>query len=96
MDTATGTVRAHDPDADCTCEPLSIDICEYRMLADAVIEHLNAPDGDEAEVSLCITAVQRVAAYVASLPCTCEPGYAHQPCGRCDAIGQWHGKPREH
>jgi hypothetical protein len=49
-----------------------------------------------AELSdLCAT-FGATAAYVASLPCTCQPGYDHDPCGRCDAIGQWHGKPREY
>ena len=80
----------HDPSADCTCESGDDDICEYRMLADAVIEKLDPRDGDEAEVALCIAAVERVAAYVQSLPCTC----ADEPCGRCAAIGQWMGRPR--
>jgi hypothetical protein len=87
----------HDPETDwCACQPAGNTVCDYRLLADAVIEHLNPPDDDVAEVSLCITAVKRAAAYVASLPCTCEPGYDHEPCARCNAIGQWHRKPWEY
>jgi hypothetical protein len=63
--------------------------CGYRLLADAVIEQLNPPDGDEAEVGICITAIEGIAAYVASLPCTCKPGPEDGPCGRCNALGQW-------
>jgi hypothetical protein len=34
--------------------------CEYRTLADAVIENLPTSDGDSAEVSLCVDAVDAV------------------------------------
>ena len=58
----------HDPVTDwCACEPLGDDRCDYRLLADAVVAKLNPRDGDEAEVSLCITAVNRAAASVAEL-----------------------------
>lgn len=50
----------HNSDTLCDCEPNSSDRCEYRMLADAVIEHLPVRDGDEAEVGLCVQAVRRV------------------------------------
>jgi hypothetical protein len=87
----------HDPKTDwCACTPNGMNRCSYRMLADAVIEHLNPPDGDEAEEGICITAVENVAAYVGSLPCVCTPGYDDEPCSRCSALGQWHGKPREY
>jgi len=56
--------EGHNPDNLCNCEPGSIDACEYRMLGDAVVEHLGPRDGDEAEVALCITAVERVAAQI--------------------------------
>jgi hypothetical protein len=86
----------HDPKTDwCACEPGSLDRCDYRLLADAVEDALNVRDGDEAEVSLCIDAVENVAAYVRSLPCTCAPGYDEEPCGRCAAIGQWHGEAQQ-
>ena len=53
----------HDPVTDwCACEPLGDDRCDYRMLADAVIQHLNPRDGEEAEVSLLIDAVKAAAA----------------------------------
>jgi hypothetical protein len=85
----------HDPTTDwCACEPNGMNRCDYRLLADAVIEHLNPPDGDEAEVSICVTAVENIAAYVGSLPCACAPGYDDEPCGRCTALGQWHGRPQ--
>lgn len=86
---------AHDPGADwCACEPNSLDRCAYRRLADTVIEHLNPRDGDEAEESLCMSAVERAATYLRSLPCTCAPGYDDAPCGRCAALGLWHGEAR--
>jgi len=84
--------EGHNPDNLCNCEPGSIDACEYRMLADAVVEHLGPRDGDEAEVALCITAVERAGKFIASLPCTCKPGYDDDPCGRCSVLGQWHGE----
>lgn len=83
----------HDPATDwCACQPLSGNRCAYRLLADAIIEHLNPPDGDEAEEGICVTAVESIAAYVEGLECYCAPGYDGTPCGRCDALGQWHGK----
>ena len=75
------------------CEPDDLfrqGICEYRMLADCVGNALNVGDGDEAEVSLLITAIENVKAYVESLPCTCTPeGIADwEPCARCRVIGR--------
>jgi hypothetical protein len=85
----------HDPQTDwCACEPEGYWRCDYRLLADSVIDKLNPRDGDEAEVALCIAAVDRIAAYVTSLPCTCKPGPEDGPCGRCAALGQWDGEPQ--
>lgn len=84
----------HDPRTDwCACEPNGMNRCGYRMLADAVIEHLNPPDGDEAEVAICIIAVEQIAAFVQSVPCWCLSGNDVGPCERCEALGQRHGKP---
>ena len=84
----------HHPETDaCACEPLGDVVCDYRLLADGVIEHLNPSDGDEAEVYLCRQAVERAAAFIESLPCTCKPGFDDDPCGRCAALGQRHGEP---
>lgn len=84
----------HDPATDwCACPPEGDVRCGYRLLADAVIEHLNPPDGDEAEIGICISAVAAVADYVRSMPCTCAPGCDDEPCGRCAALGQRHGTP---
>jgi hypothetical protein len=84
----------HDPRADwCACTPLADARCDYRMLADAVEGELNPPDGDGAEVDICITAVVRIAEFVRGLPCTCTPGDDGEPCGRCDALGQRRGLP---
>ena len=80
------TAMIHNPSIDCTCESGGLALCEYRMLADVVIEKLNPIDGDEAEVALCMDAVVRIADYVESLPCTCVP--AMHTCGRCHALGQ--------
>ena len=83
----------HDPGTDwCACEPGGDVVCDYRLLADAVLEHLNPPGDDVAEVAICVSAVERIAGYVRSLPCTCGPGYDYPPCGRCAVVGQWHGK----
>jgi hypothetical protein len=81
----------HDPDTDwCACEPYSLRRCEYRMLADAVGDAFNPPDGDEGEVSILITAIENAAAYIAGQPCACTPeGIADQmPCPRCFATGR--------
>jgi hypothetical protein len=83
----------HDPKTDwCSCVPFSVNRCDYRLLADEVITRLNPPDGDEAEVSLCIAALDGIACHVESLPCTCPAG-GEEPCGRCAVLGQHHGKP---
>ena len=83
----------HDPETDwCACEPESPDRCGYRMLADTVIGKLNPRDGDEAEVSLLMAAVERAAAYIERRPCECPELYG-ETCGRCQALGQWHGRP---
>jgi hypothetical protein len=83
----------HDPNELCNCEPddlFSKGICEYRLLADCVGNTLNVGDGDEAEVSLLITAIENVKAYVESLPCTCTPEDIAdwEPCARCRVIGR--------
>ena len=81
----------HDPRTDwCACEPYGDDRCGYRMLADTVITRLNPADRDRDEASLCIEAVEYIAAYVESLPCTCAQADDGQPCGRCTALGQRH------
>lgn len=83
----------HDPRTDwCACDPGGMDRCDYRMLADAVIGELNPRDGDEAEVALCIAAVERAAEFIRSQTCACQPGDETGPCDRCAALGQWHGK----
>lgn len=86
----------HDPRTDwCACEPYGDDRCDYRLLADTVITLLNPPDGDDAEVAICITAVERIAAFVATLICSCARIDADEqvhgkPCPRCAVLGQRH------
>jgi hypothetical protein len=85
----------HDPKTDwCACEPGGDDRCSYRLLADAVDEHLNPKDADEAEEAIVIGAVERAAAYIRSQPCTCtEQMIADwEPCPRCEALGLIGGK----
>ena len=85
----------HDPATDwCACEPDASSRCDYRLLADTVIERLNPPDRDEAEVAICVSAVERIAGYVASLPCRCGlvSEDASEPCPRCAALGQWRAR----
>jgi hypothetical protein len=85
----------HDPRTDwCACEPEGPGRCDYRLLADEVVKRLNPRDGGESEVSLCIGAVECAAEFIASQPCTCEPGWRTEPCGRCAALGRWHDDPR--
>jgi hypothetical protein len=82
-------------DADwCTCEPYGDQTCEYRDVADRVIDLLNPPDSDEAESSLVTGAIERAVAFITSQPCTCPDVefFEEDACGRCDALGQWHGK----
>ena len=86
----------HDPRTDwCACEPHGDVICDYRLLADAVIEHLNPPDGDEAEVGICITAIEQIADFVQSLICSCSRMDDDEPCPRCSVLGQRHMRPVE-
>ena len=81
----------HDPLTDwCACEPHSMDRCDYRLLADKVIDELNPPDGDEAEVSICFNAIEDAAVYIQQQPCTCTPAMVEDgsPCPRCAALGR--------
>lgn len=48
-------------DVACTCDPDGADRCDYRLLADTVIEHLDVRHDDAAEVALCATAVEEAA-----------------------------------
>ena len=91
---------AHDPDEDCSCHPGDImgeGICEYRMLADKVGDLFNPPDGDEAEVSILITACEQAQAYINSRPCACTPEMVADwdPCPRCRVLGRIDDKPVE-
>jgi hypothetical protein len=64
---------------------------DYELLRDVIIDHLNPRDDDVAEVAIMISAVERVASYVAGLPCYCTPEAADfddDPCGRCEALGR--------
>ena len=58
---ASGPRPAHDPAGDCTCEPYGGDRCEYRFLVDEILEALNPPGDDIAEVAILISAVKRAA-----------------------------------
>jgi hypothetical protein len=83
----------HDPAETCDCHPddlMHLGICEYRMLADTVGAAFNPPDGDEAEVAILITAVERAQAYIVSQPCACTPAMVEnwEPCARCAALGR--------
>ena len=84
----------HDPLRDwCACEPMGTRRCGYRLLADAVVEAFNPPDGDEAEVAICAEAVKTAAEYVRDQPCLCAPDARYGACPRCRALGQRDGKP---
>ena len=90
---------AHSPDDLCTCSPDSEDRCEYRLVADLINDKLNPPGDDVAEVAVLMDAVERIATFVESLPCTCPagagpPDYADS-CGRCVALGRRQNVPEE-
>lgn len=81
----------HDPATDwCACEPESDKRCGYRILADKVVEELNPPDGEEAELSICFNAIEDAATFIANQPCTCTVGMVqdHDPCPRCAVLGR--------
>ena len=86
-----GPRPAHDPAGDCTCEPNAGDRCEYRLLADEILEALNPPGDDVAEVAVLISAVKHAAAVIGRLPCECGYGPDGATCGRCSALGQHNG-----
>lgn len=53
----------HDPNVNCDCEPNSAyprARCEYRTLADAVIDNLPVADGDASELALLVDAVDAI------------------------------------
>ncbi len=83
----------HDPATDwCACEPHGKDRCDYRLLADTIIDQLNPPDGDDAEVAICMRAVGQAAEFIRGLPCTCPRRAGAEPCGRCAVLGQYQGE----
>jgi hypothetical protein len=58
-----GTVNEHSCRSyvcDCVGGSQDQNRCDYRMLADAVIENFPTSDGDAAEVTLCVDAVHSV------------------------------------
>jgi len=83
----------HDPQTDwCACEPNAVNRCDYRMLADKVIERFNPPDIDEAEVAILMQALDVAADFITDRECFCdrEPDL---PCWRCSALGQRNREP---
>lgn len=80
----------------CNCEPggyLGADRCEYRLLADEVIELFNPHDGETAEVDLCMQALREAHAALIEMPCSCtsaalDLNVMGPPCGRCRALGR--------
>lgn len=83
----------------CECEPNGYDRCEYRQLADVVVELFNPPDGESDEMSLCIEALTLAHAVLIDIPCTCTPdaidrNVMDEPCRRCWGLGR-RGDKRE-
>jgi hypothetical protein len=87
----------HDPETDwCACKPQGDVVCDYRLLADKVIELFNPADDDGAEVAVLITAVERVAGFIrAHVGCTCLVSLPDYTCPRCLVLGEQHGKPAQ-
>lgn len=84
----------HDPAVNCNCESGADPRCEYRFLADAVIDAFNPADGDEAEVAICVAAVRQARDALKAIPCSCTPEMIEDwdQCARCAALGQRGGK----
>lgn len=61
------------------------DITQYEELRDHIVERLNPPDDDIAEIAIMLDAVGRAADYIESQPCACDD---EEPCGRCFALGR--------
>lgn len=64
---------------------------EYQELGDEIRDRFNPADGDEAYVALLIKAVQRAAAFIESIPCSCDADALDgsvDPCNRCAALGR--------
>lgn len=90
--TESGRDVIHDPLTDwCACEPNSGSRCGYRLLADAVVEAFNPPDGEDAEVAICVDAINAAAAYVRDQRCSCAFGARFGACPRCRALGESEG-----
>ena len=88
-------VSAHSPGDLCACYSGSTDRCEYRLVADLVNDRLNPPDHDYAEAAVVMEAIERIAVFVESLPCTCVADDEGEPCARCAALGRQHDVPSQ-
>lgn len=85
-DKATGrlTSEAYDPRTD--------DEIDHDAYVAAIIHAFNPPDGDGAQASLLLHALDQAHALIVAQPCTCpepdEYGYRVPPCTRCSALGR--------
>lgn len=64
---------------------------KYQLLVEHIIDKLNPRDGDEAEVALCMEAIDKVVAFVEPHRCVCAldaPETGEHICPRCDALGR--------
>lgn len=66
---------------------------EYEEIRDAVIDHLNPPDSDAAEVGILVEAIERAARVLVTITCSCAPTagppeWEWEPCDRCAALGR--------
>lgn len=65
---------------------------DYVVLRDHLVDLLNPPDDDAAEVSILIKAVVRAVRWIEQQPCVCPGGNAEldydEACERCAALGR--------
>ena len=80
-----------DPAAHLSREVLADDARDYWTLRDLIIDRLNPPDSDYAEIHIMCEAVRRAAELIEAIPCACTEAAASgedDPCPRCQVLGR--------
>jgi hypothetical protein len=80
-----------DPAAHLSREVLADDARDYWTLRDLIIDKLNPPDSDFAEIHIMCTAIEDATALIEAIPCVCTEAAASgedDPCPRCQVLGR--------
>lgn len=80
-----------DPASHLSRAVLADDARDYWTLRDLIIDRLNPPDSDFAEIHIMCTAIEDAAELIESIPCACTPAARlgeDDPCPRCQALGR--------